>query len=116
MAKGAAKEGAMGRLHSKLATVFTRVLEDYERKLDANMAGAEIRDAVEEAMIDELAMDFEPNPAMLSAISKFLKDNEVMLDTEEVDKLNSQERRLKDRRDARIKAGLTLADVPPVAH
>lgn len=107
MAKGAANEGALGKLHSKLATVFTKVLERYESKLD---------ELTEDKLADEMLEEFEPSPAMLSAIAKFLKDNEIGLDTEEVEKLNATERRLQEQREKRKRAGVRLSVVPLVAE
>lgn len=112
MAKGAAKEESLGRLHSHLANVFTKVLEKYERGLEA--LDAIPRDEVEGDLIEALMELSEPNPAMLSAISKFLKDNDIGMDTDEVEQLNATERRLAERREARKKAGINLSVVPHV--
>lgn len=114
MAKGAAKEATLGALHSKLATVFTKVLEKYERGLDAiNELPA---DQIEADLIEAIADIAEPSPAMLSAVAKFLKDNEIGLDSEEIEKLNSTARRLEDRRAQRRAAGINLSVVPAVEH
>lgn len=100
MAKGAATEKTLGKLHDMLAGIFIKTLQQYEQKMDA----------VELLDLDELENDVlaallekgvEPNPAMLSAISKFLKDNEIMYDTEQLEELSSLERRLKDKREKR---------------
>lgn len=109
MAKGAAKEEALGGMHSLLARVFTKTLEKYERQLDA--VG---RDEIESDLVDEMMKEFEPNPAMLSAIAKFLKDNDIGMDSDEVDALNATERRLSESRERRKKAGLNLSIVPHV--
>jgi len=111
MAKGAATEETLGKVHKQLARVFNRVLEKYEMQLRAieNIKPEEI----EQDMLEEL-MKTDPNPAMLSAISKFLKDNEIGIDNEEVQELGLTQRRLRDRREARKKAGLRLVDIPPV--
>ena len=53
---------------------------------------------------------------MLSALSKFLKDNDIRMDSEEVDKLNNTERQLRDARERRKSAGVNLAVVPHVAE
>lgn len=107
MAKGAATESALGKLHSKLATVFIKVLERYENKLE---------ELTEDKLADEMLDEFEPSPAMLSAIAKFLKDNEIGLDSEEVETLNATQRRLQEQREKRKRAGLTLNVVPLVAE
>lgn len=109
MAKGAAKEQELGGLHSALAQVFKKVLKKYERNLDI------VENMTTEELTNEMVGEIEdPNPAMLSAIAKFLKDNEISMDSESVDELNSTSRRLKERREARAKAGMNLSVVPPV--
>jgi len=112
MAKGAASERMLGGVHSQLARVFSRVLEKYERGLEAldNIP----RDQVEGDLIEALMDLSEPNPAMLSAIAKFLKDNDIGIDSDEVEKLNATERRLADKRKARKEAGVNLSLVPHV--
>lgn len=112
MAKGAAKEQQLGGLHAQLARVFSKVLDKYETSLSAldNMP----KDELENEMVEQLMEMGEPSPAMLSAIAKFLKDNEIGLDSEEVETLNATQRRLQDRREARKKAGINLSVVPHV--
>lgn len=93
MAKGAAKSGAMGALHSKMAAILTRVLEQYEQRLDAEAAINP--EAVEEEILAELMKErFEPSPAMLAVIAKFLKDNNIEFEAEEVNELGALEKRL----------------------
>lgn len=113
MAKGASKETALGSLHVTLTKVFARVLEKYEKQMQAldTINPADL----EEDMLSALMDMQEPNPAMLGAISKFLKDNEIMYDTEELTAMSAQERRLKDLRAARGSKvvslqGLAVAD------
>lgn len=112
MAKGAANEQSLGGLHSMLTRVFQKVLAKYEAQLDS-LDNIDRDDVAEDilAMIAEIA---EPNPAMLSAIAKFLKDNDIGMDSEEVDELNATQRRLAERREARKRAG--MADLTVVPH
>lgn len=112
MAKGAAKEYTLGELHSQLARVFGLTLRKYERVLD--VLEAESTDEINEELVAALVDIQEPNPAMLSAVAKFLKDNNIGMDSEEIDALNSIERRLAERRAARKKAGVNLSVVPHV--
>lgn len=99
MAKSAANEQTLGALHSKLATVFQKVLQRYADRMDAVTAIAEGAVDLESEVLQELlSTGSDPNPAMLSAISKFLKDNEIMYDSEELDALSSLERQLADKR------------------
>lgn len=112
MAKNAATQSEMGTLHSRLARVFQRVLQKYELSLDA--LDKIDRDNIEEEMLQALLESAEPNPAMLSAVAKFLKDNNVGMDSEAVDELNNIDTRLKERRAARRAAGMRLELVPLV--
>ena len=97
MAKNAASEKKLGALHSAMTSIFTRILNGYEKKYD--VLDAAQKDAVGDELASELMeMAFEPNPAMLSAITKFLKDNEITYDSEELDNLGALERKLADRK------------------
>ena len=102
MSKGAATEKTLGFLHNKIATVFSKVLDKYEDRLDAverlQSGDAELEQELLEQLLEA---DLFPNPAMLAAISKFLKDNEITMDSEEVDRLSDQERRLAERKKKR---------------
>lgn len=102
MAKGAAKEQSMGDLHSAVARVFNRVLETYEKRLAAaeSIDITEVGEEVLGLLMDDNIM---PNPAMLAAVTKFLKDNEISFDIEEIEKLSATEERLKARKDKRGK-------------
>jgi hypothetical protein len=97
MAKGAAKEAALGGLHAQITNVFSKVMARYEQRLDALEAPdlENIQADLLEELFDDAAL---PNPAMLGAITKFLKDNTIDFDNEQVEALSDQERRLADRR------------------
>jgi hypothetical protein len=112
MARGAAKESSLGKLHLKLTELFIKVLQRYEDRMavGARIDAGEID--LEADMIDELFNDnVMPNPAMLGAISKFLKDNEISFDTEQLEELGSLERRLAEQRKKRDNV-TTLANLP----
>ena len=98
MAKKAAKEDALGELHSALTKVFQELLNQYEQEMHANTNSP------------------GPNPAMLAVITKFLKDNGIGMDSEEIEMLTSTERRLQERRAARKAAGINLSVVPLVGN
>lgn len=100
MATGAAKEKQLGALHAKITEVFLKVLARYEARLDKidTLDADRIEDEMLKEIFDEGAM---PNPAMLSAVTKFLKDNEISFDTEKLAELSDQERRLKERKEKR---------------
>lgn len=97
MAKNAASEAALGKLHDKIAQVFTKVLERYERRMEV-IDTIDVEDELLKELFDEGAM---PSPAMLSAVTKFLKDNEISFSTEQVDNLTAQQRRLEENRQKR---------------
>ena len=96
MAKSA-NLGKMNTLHDKLAGIFTKVLEGYGKRLDA-MDELDMDD-VESQMVE--ALSAEPSPAMLSAISKFLKDNDISYDDGAVEGLSAVERQLENRKKVR---------------
>lgn len=96
MAKGAATETALGGLHSKLADVFSRVLETYMKRLDA-LDTVNMDDLGEEMLAQLLEDGAMPNPAMLNAIAAFLKQNEIRFDDEKIDKLGALETALAER-------------------
>lgn len=106
MAKGAATENALGALHAQVSEVFRKVLLRYE----ANLAALDTLTRDEEGNIapdsellaNVLAELGEPNPAMLAAITKFLKDNSIAFDSGEIADLSDQERRLEERRKKRV--------------
>lgn len=100
MAKGAANNKDMGALHSALTAIFTRVLQDYHTKLDA-IDIVVSRDIENEVLAAVFSGGFTPSPALLAAVAKFLKDNEITVDTGELDELNALEEGLKARRAAR---------------
>lgn len=97
MAKGAATEKVLGALHAKLAAVFEKVLLGYEKRLDAleSIDPSEVEDEILKELLDEGAM---PNPAMLNAISSFLKNNEIRFDDEQIDRISALKQGLEERR------------------
>ncbi len=83
MATQAASERALGTLHDQVARVFAKVLTTYEKRLDV-MDNISTEELTEDALNMLMAADAMPNPAMLAAITKFLKDNEISFDTQEI--------------------------------
>lgn len=100
MAKGAATENRLGKLHDMLTSIFIKTLKQYEQKMGA-MEALDLDELENDVLVALLEKGVEPNPAMLSAISKFLKDNEIMYDTEQLEQLSTLERRLADKKKAR---------------
>lgn len=113
MSKGAATENALGSMHSLLARVFTQTLKKYEKTLSA-LDAIDMESVEEEFLITLISEIGEPNPAMLSAAAKFLKDNDVGMDSEELEELDSTARRLEESRKRRASSGLHLKAVPHV--
>lgn len=97
MAKGSANETVMGNLHAQVARVFTKVLASYEGRLDAleKIDPEKVEADMLEALLGENSM---PSPAMLSAITKFLKDNDIGFDTQEIATLSATDERLRARK------------------
>jgi len=100
MAKGSAMEHTLGNLHAKIAQVFEKVLATYEKRLDA-VDGLNTSDMEEDMLAILMSDNIMPNPAMLAAVTKFLKDNDIAFDTEEIEKLSATEERLAARRSRR---------------
>ena len=94
MTKQAAHTDSMSSLHDKLAQVFTRVLKNYETRLDAIDSGDLEADIL-------AAIDAEPSPAMLKAVASFLKDNNISYDDGAIEGLNAQQESLERRKKAR---------------
>lgn len=105
MAKGAANERVLGDLHARVANVFNKVLVEYESRMDAEPAEVDADDPIGEP-------DRMPSPIMLGAITKFLKDNAVAFDTEEIEQLSATQERLAARKAKRGKlASLTTLEL-----
>ncbi len=115
MSKSTANESEVGNLHSALTRVFTGVLKKYEKQLELSN-NLEINGDIESDMIQALIETSEPSPAMLGAVSKFLKDNNIMYSTEEIEELSAQQRRLNNLKEARKGKVISLADIPLVDH
>ena len=99
MAKAASK-GDLKRLHMKVAAVFEKVLETYSKRLDA-IDNIDM-DAIEDDMLQELFNDGAiPNPAMLNAVTAFLKNNEIRFESDEVSRVSALQEALDKRRKER---------------
>lgn len=114
MSKGSAKELDLGRLHSKLTTVFERVLERYLRRLEVQENVSVSDQEFEQELLDEIFDDSKlPNPAMLNAVAAFLKQNEIRFDDEKVGKLNALQAALDERKQRRANI-IQLSQLKPV--
>lgn len=100
MSKHAATQEKMGKLHAALADAFSRVLKKYDERLTL-LDEASMRDLEDDVLVEMLAADFEPSPAMLRAIAAFLKDNEIQFSNDEIKELSQLERQLEEKRKRR---------------
>ena len=94
MAKTAASEDVLGALHSKVATVMTRALdqlgraqERYEEAVDADPTNLEL-----------IALKPETPAALLGVMTKFLSDNKITCVPEESKEVSELAERLKNKR------------------
>ena len=101
----AASSSKMNRLHDKVADIFLAVLARYNARLDIAdklIAGeydnTTLSDELLTALIDEGMM---PNASMMAAITKFLKDNDVLFEKEKLDQISDQQRALEEKRKTR---------------
>lgn len=115
----AASQTSMNALHSRVAEVFLKVLKRYEDRIDAVDAltsGALDAGEIEQDVLMELMTDGSmPSPAMMSAITKFLKDNDVLFEKEVIAEVSAQQRALDEKRKNRPNLA-TLTIVPKVAE
>lgn len=85
MSVNAAKEEALGVLHSKVATIMTGALDVFEERQKEYLNGN-----VEDAP--------EVNASLLSVITKFLSDNKISCAPEESAEVSELAQRLKNKR------------------
>ena len=100
MSKNAAKEVTLGKLHDTLATILCKVLDRHNQILDA-LATLDPEDIQQEVLKELMEGGWEPNPALINAVSKFLKDNEIMYSVEELGELSALQKRLAEKRKSR---------------
>lgn len=109
----AASQSKMNTLHDRVADMFIRVLQRYHERLDViSVVDVEnITDEVLTALLDDAAL---PSPSMMAAITKFLKDNEVLFEKDKIDQISDQQRALAEKRKNRPNLA-TLTVVPMVS-
>ena len=117
MAK-AASQAKMNKLHDMVATVFIAVVERYLQRLtvqDKITSGEiELQDVTDEVLETLFSEDAMPSASMLAAITKFLKDNEVLFEKDKIEELSEVKKQLEERRKNRPNlANLSL--VPNIA-
>jgi len=102
MATKAASQGKMFSLHDRVADMFLRIIDKHNKAMDiadqlvtGQLDASAISAEVLSALIDQGSM---PSPAMMSAITKFLKDNEVMFEKEKLEEVSAQQKALEERK------------------
>jgi hypothetical protein len=91
MTKRAASEDALGELHNKVTQVMKRALEIAEERMEPKEVSDE----------DEIILPADINPALLGAVTNFLKQNSITADTGAIQELSATERRLKEKAERR---------------
>lgn len=101
----AATQSRMFLLHERVADMFLKIIDKHNKMMDVTDAMVEgnldtkaVSEEVLNAFIEQGAM---PSPAMMSAITKFLKDNEVMFEREKLEEVSAQQKALEERRKSR---------------
>ena len=93
MAKGAANATQMGALHKTMTSILQKVLAAYEARLD-KLAEIDMESMEQEMLAELFAQNIEPSPAMMGVVAKFLKDNSIEFEAEEVNELGAIQKRL----------------------
>ena len=90
-----ATDKLLGELHGKLAEQMLKALADSEK---AQELLTEYSDELPAAVIQFLKMVGGANPSLLTAIAKFLKDNEITCAIEDNEAMTELQERLKNKR------------------
>lgn len=109
----AASQTKMNSLHDRVADVFLKVLQRYHDRMDA-LSEVNFDDITDEVLKDLLDDSVMPSPSMMAAITKFLKDNEVLFEKDKIDQISDQQRALEEKRKNRPNLS-QLTVVPMVA-
>lgn len=107
--KQTAGEDFLSKLHAQIARVMKQELDVYEaaQKWYLSWDGQPVTDDGEDA--PAFPEPPQMSPALLSAITKFLKDNAITAAPEDSDELSELEEALQKKRDARrVKVGNIL--------
>lgn len=94
MTKSAGTEKQLAALHKKLTTSMLDALDTSDTAIILLGKFPDLPDEVTEFLRNAC----DVNPALLTAVSKFLKDNDIKCPVEESKELNSLEQRLKRKR------------------
>lgn len=94
-----ATDRLLGELHGKLAKTMIAALEMSDT---AEFLLQEYGEELPEAVYDFLSKNTITNPALLTSISKFLKDNDITCAVEDNDEMSDLEQRLKTKQRRRV--------------
>lgn len=112
MTKNAATSAVLGDLHKKVATIMIKTLDNFEVQAELAQAAMQAAKDDPDAILD-IPEVHEPSAALLGAITKFLKDNDVTCNDETDETRSKLEERLAAKRAARNGQHIKLADVLP---
>lgn len=90
-----ATDKELGKLHAKVAQVMLKALESSDT---AGLLLDEFMDELPEKVVDFLEKQVTVNPALLQAVTKFLKDNEVTCQIDEDESMSDLQKRLAEKR------------------
>jgi NADPH:quinone reductase-like Zn-dependent oxidoreductase len=109
MSNSAATEGSLGLLHAATARIMLQALKRYEDlDMDDIVIGADNGSGMVSVSIPE------PSAALLGAITKFLKDNNITCQIDASSEMSDLEKRLQAKGDTTGKV-VQLRTVTPVA-
>lgn len=100
-----ATDKQLGELHGKLAQSMLRALNAAD---DAQILLDNHSDELPDAVVDFLEKQAGASPALLTAISKFLKDNDITCATEDSETMTDLEKRLQNKSRKRVGNVVTL--------
>lgn len=97
-----ASDKSLGQLHGKLAEVMLKSLTDSD-------VASELLDAYEDELPSDVIKFLQrvgnTNPALLTAVSKFLKDNDITCVIEDNNDMTELQRLLQQKKNARKRVG-----------
>ena len=98
---GSATDKELAELHAKVAKAMSRALDSSDR---AETLLNEYEDELPAPVVMFLEHQINANPSLLTAITKFLKDNEITAQREESTEMTELEERLQKKK-SRVRVG-----------
>lgn len=95
----AATDKELSELHSKVAKVLLQKLDSVDKAI---LLIAKYEDELPEEVVEYLAEQSNASPALLTVVTKFLKDNDITAVVEESKELTDLEKRLQEKRKRRV--------------